>query len=106
MNMEPLAKGDRVDWRDHRDGEVLRVGRATLWAVFQTTHGSFPVAGAIGEFRRHQPSHTIRVGDFYLRAPGTDTTKVQIHWERTGEMMETDAAKLESWMAKFWAKEF
>lgn len=104
--MSEFKKGDRVDYRDLRNGEVVRVGRATLWASFQTIHGNRPVAEPLSEFRHHVPQTEFRVGEFLLRRPGSRDSKVQIHWGRTGEMMETEQAVLESYLMKFWARMF
>jgi len=101
-----FKRGDRVDFRGHRNGEVMRVGRATVWALFQTCHGSFPTCGPVGEFRRHVPSTAVQVGEYVIGTVCGHEDKVQLHLVTTGEMMETDIAQLESWLAKFWRKEF
>jgi hypothetical protein len=106
MKTGPLEKGDRVDYRDHRDGEVLRVGRATVWAVFNTPHGNFPVSAPLADFKRHIVPQLVRIGEYGLRVPGSKESKVQIHWARTGEMMETEAATLETVLARFFRREF
>lgn len=106
MNTGPFQKGDRVDYRGYHDGEVLRVGRSTVWALFVTPHGNFPVAAPAGDFRRHVPPTVLRIGEYGVRASGSNESKVQIHSTRTGEMMETDTAKFESMIARFWRREF
>lgn len=101
----PLKVGDRCDFREHRNGEVRRVGLGTIWAVFATpAGGDFPVCGPLEEFKRHAAHLELQVGEFTLRRPGSRVGLVQLHSQ--GEMLETDEAKLASWLAKFWNKEF
>lgn len=101
-----LKPGDRVDYRSLKNGEVIRVGRATIWAVFETPHGTHPVTGSSRDFRSHEPSTAVRIGEYILRTPAYREGHIQVHAVSSGEMMETDIAKLESWLAKFWRREF
>jgi hypothetical protein len=101
----PLKAGDRCDYREHRNGEVRRVGRGTIWAVFRLANGSdYPVCGPLEEFKRHVAHLELQVGEFVIRRPGTRVGLVQLH--SRGEMLETDEARLASWLAKFWNREF
>jgi hypothetical protein len=105
--MSTFQKGDRVDFSHLRDGEVLRVGRATLWAVFRTPGGNLPIAAPLADFRPHRADEAgVRIGAYLLRSPGSKSDKVQLYSARTGEMMETDEAQLESWLDRFWRNRF
>lgn len=103
MRLDEVKTGMRVDHGELRDGEVLRVGRATVWAVFLTPQGNHQVNAPASEFRPHVRPR-VRVGEFELSAglePGTI-------WIRggPGEGGAFPEAKLEALLRHFWNAEF
>ena len=99
-----FKRGDRIDWHDYNDGEIVVVGLGTLRTEFQTPHGLLRLPVPIHEARRHVARHAITIGGFQLRvyAPG----KIKIDWKLTGEMAVFDESALESILEKFWKKHF
>jgi hypothetical protein len=94
--------GDVVDLREHRAGHVVRVGRGTVWADFETAHGKLRLAAPIQDFRIITPTR-LQVGAFTINhgAPG------QVWISRAGgEAMETHETKLAEALEAFWAREF
>jgi hypothetical protein len=107
MSITEIKVGDRLDFpaRELHNGEVLKVGRATVWLVFAVPgRGNFPVSADPHDLQPHLDPRRIRIGEFVLRDEAAG--KVWIESARTGEAMQTDTAKLESHLARFWNKEF
>jgi hypothetical protein len=105
MNVSEIKPGDRVDFRAHRNCEVLKVGRATVWLSCRTARGgALPLTAHPADIRPHVEHHAIRIGRYLLRDVADG--KVWVTSSETGETMQTDIAKVESWLAKFWAREF
>lgn len=100
----PFHRGDRVDWRDLHDGEVLRAGFGTIHAVFVLPAGPHPVIAPREEFRAHVARAPLAVGAYTVR-PGRPG-KLWLHSRASGEVMETDEAVLESHLDRFWRKHF
>lgn len=102
--MSPLQVGDRVDWREVRDGRITRMGLATAWVEEQTPAGTRRHVAPLHELKPARAScDSVRVGVFTLRSLGRGRMYLR---RGPGEGMETDEAKIEGWMEKFWTKEF
>lgn len=95
--------GDRVDLRDMKNGEVVRVGLGTLWAEFRTHHGALRMNAPISEFRPHQPA-AVRIGPFDLHRG--DPGKIVIHDFHTGEGGEFEESALAKTLTRFWNNHF
>lgn len=103
MNL-PFHRGDRVDWRELKNGEILRAGFGTIHAVFQCAGVPHPVIAPREEFRPHVEGAPFAVGAYTVR-PGKPG-KVYLHSRASGEVMEADEAVLESHLDRFWRKHF
>lgn len=107
MSITEIKRGDRLDYpaRDLKNGEVVRVGHATVWLVFTLAGGAaFPITASPDELRPHLNPSRVKVGEFLIR--DVCDGKVFIESVLTGEVMQTEEARLETWLAKFWNKEF
>lgn len=103
MSIVDLRKGDRVDLRDNKNGEVVRVGLGTVWADFSGPHGTVRMSGPSSDFKRHVPS-IVKIGEFTLRA-GANPGQIRIE-AAGGEGGEFDEKKLEQLLRRFWNREF
>jgi hypothetical protein len=105
VNISEIKVGDRVDYRELNNCEVLRVGRATVWLTCMLPHGgAFPVAAHPSDIRPHVDRYAVKIGDYVVR--NAIDGKVWIVSIPTGEAMHAEEAKLESCLAKFWRREF
>ncbi|MCM2304072.1 MAG: hypothetical protein NDJ72_05175 [Elusimicrobia bacterium] len=107
MNISEIKPGDRLDWpaRELKNGEVVRVGHATVWLVFAlATGGHFPITADPRDLTPHVDHARIRLGAFLLRDQADG--RVWLESTVTGEAMQTDTAKLERLLARFFRREF
>lgn len=107
MSIADIKTGDRLDYpaRDLHGGEVLKVGRATVWLVFSLPgRGNFPTTADARDLQPHVSPARVRVGEFEIAELGGG--RIGIRSVVTGEAMETPAARLEAHLAAFWNKEF
>lgn len=104
MSTTALRVGDRVDWHGFRDGEVKRVGLGTVWADFDTGAGRVEFAAPKHEVKPARAScDSVKIGAFMLQRLGNGRVYLR---RGAGEGMETDEARLEGWLEKFWHREF
>lgn len=107
MSIRDIKPGDRLDWPAHElhDGEVTRVGRATVWLVYRLNDGRLlPVTADPANLRPHVAPDRLQIGDFVIRNQGGGF--VWLDRKSTGEGMQTDTARLEAALEKFWRREF
>jgi len=103
-----FQKGDRVDLGELRDGEVIGVGIASVWAVFKLprTRVPFLKAAPAEDFRPHEPLPQVRIGRFTILTDIALPGRVIVASRTTGEAMETTVQRLEAKLAEFFMKEF